>query len=169
VGKGKEWEKKLVRQFDGYPVTAERVPRSVADAQPVDDVLVARAEADLVDHPHRPITRALAEEQIGKDEYEQLECKYTSGREYGINGLYSLHLETVGLGTTSVVWWPDSGVYSGGISAFVAWLQWDDVECWEHDDTLSKSTRKLFGGRYRGCALRGTGKPWVLVWEVDHG
>jgi len=172
---GKKYERELVNKLRDY-FPAERVPRSVADASQVDDVIVWPYYEDLPDaelpddkdvNPDRPLTTRLQSGAIGIDELLQVEVTYTSGGAYGVTGLLSKHLETVGLGGISCVSW-GNGWRSGGLKAWA--FQHSEIadEVYEVDDTMAKGARQLVGPSVDGAAIRSPRNPWVMVWrEVD--
>ena len=168
MGKGKEYERKFVRALKQKGWVAERVPRSVADASAVDDVLAAPPwyEADDEDG-NRPITKPIQRQELSHVDPIQIEVKYTSTGSYGLPGLYRAHLETVGLGGLQPIEWPGE-IWTGGIAAFASML---DEECfgldaWERDESLAKGTLELLEpALVDAAALRAPRKPWVLVWE----
>jgi len=174
ASKGKSYERALVRALRSLSLHAERVPRSVADAMPgpIDDVVCASPDTQVADHDNRPITSHLQDglvddpaafaEYLG--ELVQVEVKYTKNETYGLSGLYSTHLETVGLGSQTSLAWP-SGRHTGGVAAFAAWMVDCAGEGWEYDDgQLASSTTGLLD-EADAAALKAPRRPWVVVWE----
>jgi len=164
---GKKYERELVGKLRDY-FPAERVPRSVADASQVDDVIVWPYYDDLPDaedvNPDRPLTTRLQSGAIDIDELLQIEVKYTSGGAYGIKGLLSKHLETVGLGGVSCVAWTD-GWRSGGLKAWAFQRSEIARDIYEVDDTLAKGAQKLVRpDNVDAAAIRSPRRPWVMVW-----
>jgi len=164
---GKKYERELVGKLREY-FPAERVPRSVADASQVDDVIVWPDFDDLPDaedvNPDRPLTTRLQSGAISVGELLQVEVKYTSGGAYGIRGLLNTHLETVGLGTIECVEW-SNGWRTGGIRAWAFTHSEIADEVYEIDDTLAKSARQLVGPTVDAAAIRSPRNPWVMVWN----
>jgi len=171
---GKKYERKVVNCLAEYNVTAERVPRSVADATPVDDVVVAGSGFEPIEEDgDRPITRQLQRQEIELKEVTQVEVKYTSGGAYGVKGLYNAHLAGIGLGGAQHMLCQD-GWSSGGLMAFVACVfrplgdgAWKtSSEAWCTEDSLAKGTRELIAGEMAdAAAIRGPRRPWVVVWR----
>jgi len=170
---GKKYERELVNKLRDY-FPAERVTRSVADASQVDDVIVWPYYDDLPDaelpddkdvNPDRPLTTRLQSGAIGIDELLQVEVKYTSGGAYGVKGLLSKHLETVGLGDISCVAWAN-GWRSGGLKAWAFAHSEIARDIYEVDDTLAKGAQKLVRpNNVDAAAIRSPRKPWVMVWK----
>jgi len=173
VSKGKEYERRLVHRLREHGWTAERVPRSIADAQPtnIDDVIVVPDGVPTADHEDRPITRAIQSGDLPTSAVDKVEVKYTSTGRHGISGLYTAHLESVGLGGRRAIQW-SCGHLTGGIRAWTVFCEAHDPagdvgaeRVWRSDDTLAKSTRKLFDDTVTAVALKAPRKPWVLVWR----
>lgn len=176
MSKGKTYEKRLVRRLREHGWTAERVPRSICDAQPtnIDDVVVVPGGVPTADHKDRPITRAIQSGDLPAIVVDKIEVKYTSTGGYGINGLYNTHLETVGLGGRRAVQW-SSGHLSGGLRAWTEFCErYDPAEPffggpYRVDDTLAKSAARLFDETVTAVALKAPRKPWVVIWREPVG
>lgn len=162
VGKSKERE--VVHLLEEHGWTAERVPRSVADATPVDDVVAVPRTLDEVDHD-RPVTRRLQTGQLTRDDLLEVEVKYRSSGGYGMATLYDKHLETVGLGTHRPVVW-SSGLSSGGSEALYACTARDveSIDVWSCQEALPKTTRDLLDDGVDVVAMRQAREPWLFVW-----
>ena len=88
----------------------------------------------------------------------EMEVKYRK-EGTGFTGLYDAHLETVGLGTVSVVTWRDC--ITGGIPALI--FASDD---WEMDQNgLTKFTADAFKPGVTVVACRASRKPWIFIWK----
>ena len=165
---GKQKEREVVAELDGVGWTAERVPRSVADATPVDDVVCTPQPIDDA-HPQRPITRQLQAEGegLGLADIYQVEVKYRGDGGYGAATFYSTHLESVGLGCVRPVRWRD-GYLSGGAAAFVTYQSYDTglPEAWEVDEKAPKSATDLLVPSVDGVAIRMARRPWIFLWRV---
>lgn len=169
---GKRYERQLVTKLRSYGLTAERVPRSVADATPVDDVVVTLEDIDDP-HPDRPITRELQNGRLTVDDIIQIEVKYRSSGGYGMASLYDTHLSTVGLGSTRAAIWASQGFVTGGPASFASHLEFECINDREVDDSLPKTLMDLFAvtdsnrgkGRVDAVALRMARKPWVMCWR----
>lgn len=173
ASRGKKWERDLCSELEEYPLTAERVPRSVADALPgpIDDVVCVPGEMETADHDHRAITNHLQDLTDDTEaflEYVQrvtcIEVKYTSSGGYGVQTLLSTHLETIGLGTREALWWSAADVYTGGLAAFAEWVLHGETSYWELDDSPPSSAVGLLD-EADAAAVRAEREPWALIWE----
>lgn len=172
ASKGKQRERELVNIINERSgLTAERVPRSVADATPVDDVVVVPDE--LEGDGDRPITRKLQRLEMEIDDLLQVEVKYTSSGGYGLATLRDAHLRTVGLGLPRPLQW-EGGWRTGGMSACVCHLYEGDntppVRSEQFiDDMPPKTAMKVYDETVDAVAFREAREPWVMLWRRDDG
>lgn len=167
---GKRWEREfanLIDDLDGW--TAERVPRSVADATPVDDVVCVPREVPDDGDGHRLITRKLQRQELEYDEIIQVEVKHRSSGGFGMHTLRQAHLETIGLGTLQHLRWGD-GWCTGGVEAWRYVLaSGGRADHWERDDLPPKTARGAYEDKPNtdAVALHESGEPWVMLWRDD--
>lgn len=175
TSKGKKREQELVRKIDDRPGwTAERIPRSVADARPLEgDVLAYPAELEVreQDHAHHPIASRLESGELDRSDVLEIEVKWRSSGQ-SIKGLYQAHRDTVGLGYSKIfLMWSD-GMRSGGLPV---WTNLESgpqrgvggpVDCMRIDDTPASWPRKAAEG-VDAAAFRMSRAPWVLLWQME--
>jgi len=171
---GKKYERELVQALRDVTVTAERVPRSVADALPskIDDVICVPEGMPVADSDHRPITDYLQElddprafaEYVGS--VVKVECKYTSSGAHGVQTLLDAHLRGPGLGWPNPVYWQGADVYSGGPAAFATALEYGDgsAEAYEVGGSPPKGASGLLEDA-DAAAIRASREPWVMIWK----
>ncbi|MFB6374069.1 MAG: hypothetical protein ABEN55_13370 [Bradymonadaceae bacterium] len=169
AGVGKAREREVVDELEDVGWTAERVPRSVADATPVDDV-VCTPQPIEDPHPQRPITRQLQTEGdgLGLGDVYQIEVKYRSDSGFGAATFYREHLEAIGLGGVRPIRWRD-GYLSGGVAAFVTYQTYEAgrPEAWEAEDKAPQSATDLLVPEVDGAAVRLARRPWIFLWKMQ--
>lgn len=169
AAKGKRNESKLADALEEYGWTAERVPRSVADATPLGDVVAVPPGVETADHEHRPITRAFSQGKLPLSAIDRIECKLTNSSAYGVKTLLKMHLRGTGLGTPCPTQWA-CGHLSGGPQAWVWWQQsgGEAVDPYHVEKELPKTAADLLDDEHDlvdAAAVRETGGPFVVVWR----
>jgi hypothetical protein len=179
ASKGKRYERELVRKFNKCAgLTAERVPRSVADATAIDDVVIVPRDLPGRDdiNDNRPITTRLQRQELTLDHILQVEVKYTSTNGYALTTLRDAHEGVVPLDWEGSLTWSD-GWRTGGVSSLHCYIKGRTgrpapEELGRKPKGKNNSLPKTPTDVYRNndvdaVAFREPREDWLLLWRRD--